>query len=81
MVYVCVHSGEYVRVCACVFVCACEPNLWPATVTFEPTSFVSFAAKLATLTVAPQLPPLRRPLVVVDDILKSRVALTFWHCL
>lgn len=40
MVCMCVQSGECVR----VFVCACEPNLWPATVTFEPTSFVSFAA-------------------------------------
>lgn len=35
-----------VGVLICVSVCAfaCEPNLWPAAVTFEPTSFVSFAA-------------------------------------
>lgn len=82
-VHVCVCVCRVASVCVCVsmFVCACEPNLWPATVTFEPTSFVSFAAKLATLTEAPQSPPLPRPLPVADDILKSRVALTFWHCL
>lgn len=40
----CVGVLIYVGVCASVCVCACEPNLWPATVTFEPTSFVSFAA-------------------------------------
>lgn len=40
---VCVCVVASVCVCVRVFVCACEPNLLPATVTFEPTSFVSFA--------------------------------------
>lgn len=78
--------GVHVCVCVVASVCVCVcVRLWAKFMASHCDIWAhilrQLCSQLATLTEAPQLPPLPHPLVVVDDILKSRVALTFWHCL